>query len=296
MPETAGMNTQPTPVTPVQVGSYQCGQDQPLLLIAGPCVLQNELINEQICEVLLKLNARDDVNVVFKASFDKANRTSAAAGRGPGLDNGLAMLQRVSQQTGLPVTTDIHLPEQATPAAEVCHLLQIPAFLARQTDLVVAAAETGRALNVKKGQFMSPQDMVYVVQKCRSAGNGGVILCERGTFFGYGRLVNDMQALPIMRSLGVPVVFDATHSVQAPGSQQGSTGGNREMVEPLARAAVSIGIDAIFFETHPQPEQSPSDGANMVPLERFEGLIDRILQIRHTIQSFGPLDGTDSVS
>jgi 2-dehydro-3-deoxyphosphooctonate aldolase (KDO 8-P synthase) len=240
----------------------------------------------QIAQVLAEINRRDDVNVVFKASFDKANRTSASAERGPGLEEGLRMLQRVGAESGLPTTTDLHLPEQAKAVAEVCHLLQIPAFLARQTDLVVAAARTGKPLNVKKGQFMAPEDMQYVVQKARGAGDGGVMLCERGTFFGYGRLVNDMQSLPLMRSLGVPVVFDATHSVQRPGSGKGSTGGNREMVEPLARAAVAIGIDAVFFETHPDPQTSPSDGPNMVPLERFPGVIDRLLKIRHITQAF----------
>ncbi|KAA5540302.1 3-deoxy-8-phosphooctulonate synthase [Roseiconus nitratireducens] len=283
-------------VSPVAVGPYWCGPDQPLLLIAGPCVLQNEAISDQIAEVLVQLNQRPDVNVVFKASFDKANRTSVGADRGPGLDEGLAMLDKIGRSSGLPTTTDVHLPQQASTVAEVCDLLQIPAFLARQTDLITASAETGKPLNVKKGQFMAPEDMQYVVQKARAAGEGGVLLCERGTFFGYGRLVNDMQALPIMRSLGVPVVFDATHSVQRPGSGQGSTGGNRQMVEPLARAAVAIGIDAVFFETHPRPETSPSDGANMVPLAQFAALVDRLLQIRHTIQSIGQLNGVSHAS
>ncbi|MCA9135791.1 MAG: 3-deoxy-8-phosphooctulonate synthase [Planctomycetales bacterium] len=287
------MNDSPKipPVSPVSVGPYRCGDGQPLLLIAGPCVLQSSDISSQIAEVLTRINQRDDVNVVFKASFDKANRTSADAIRGPGIDEGLAMLAKIGSETGLPTTTDIHLPDQAELVASTCDLLQIPAFLARQTDLIVAAAQTGKPLNVKKGQFMAPEDMRYVVAKSRAAGTGGVMLCERGTFFGYGRLVNDMQSLPIMRALGVPVVFDATHSVQRPGSGHGSTGGNREMVEPLARAAVAIGIDAIFFETHPDPESSPSDGANMVPLDQFEGLVDRLLQIRHTILSVGPPNG-----
>jgi len=283
-----------TSVPPVAVGPYHCGDGQPLLLIAGPCVLQSDALSLEIADTLLRINQRPDVNVVFKASFDKANRTSAAAKRGPGLHEGLEMLARVASQTGLPTTTDIHLPDQAATVAEVCELLQIPAFLARQTDLVVAAAETRKPLNIKKGQFMAPDDMRYVVEKACAGGSAGVLLCERGTFFGYGRLVNDMQSLPIMRSMGVPVVFDATHSVQRPGSGQGSTGGNREMVEPLARAAVAIGIDAIFFETHPAPDSSPSDGANMVPLDQFEGVIDRLLQIRHTIQSIAPVHGTDS--
>ncbi|TWU55373.1 3-deoxy-8-phosphooctulonate synthase [Rubripirellula reticaptiva] len=273
----------PPPVTSVPVGPYQCGPGQPLLLIAGPCVLQTPDLAMQIADVLCRINQRDDVNVVFKASFDKANRTSLSAKRGPGIDEGLKMLADIGQRSGLPTTTDLHLPEQAAAVAQVCDLLQIPAFLARQTDLLVAAAETGRPLNVKKGQFMSPEDMLYVVQKVRGSGDGGVMLCERGTFFGYGRLVNDMQSLPIMQGLGVPVVFDATHSVQRPGGLGGATGGNREMVEPLARAAVAIGTDALFFETHPTPDTSPSDGANMIPLGQFEATIDRLLVIRKTI-------------
>jgi 2-dehydro-3-deoxyphosphooctonate aldolase (KDO 8-P synthase) len=265
---------------PVAVGPYQCGQGQPLLLIAGPCVLQSLELALEIAETLVRLNGRDDVNVVFKASFDKANRTSLSAQRGPGLEEGLRMLEEVGERTGLPTTTDLHLPDQAASVGEVCSLLQIPAFLARQTDLLVAAAATGRPVNVKKGQFMSPEDMKYVVEKVRGSGDGGVMLCERGTFFGYGRLVNDMQSLVLMSSFGVPVVFDATHSVQRPGGLGGATGGNREMVEPLARAAVAIGTDALFFETHPCPETSPSDGPNMIPLAAFEAMILRLLRLR----------------
>tara|TARA_R110002049_G_scaffold2750_4_gene22033 strand:- start:234819 stop:235790 length:972 start_codon:yes stop_codon:yes gene_type:complete len=278
-------NAAPTRPEPVRVGPYLCGPGQPLMLIAGPCVLQTAEVTQRIADTLVQLNQRDDLNVVFKASFDKANRTSLDAQRGPGIDEGLQMLAEVARQTGLPTTTDIHLPEQASPVAEVCDLLQIPAFLARQTDLLVAAARTGRPVNVKKGQFMSPEDMTYVARKVQGSGDGGVLLCERGTFFGYGRLVNDMQGLVIMRSLGVPVVFDATHSVQRPGGLGGATGGNREMVEPLARAAVATGIDAIFFETHPDPMTSPSDGANMIPLDDFPSMIDRLLRIRDAVAS-----------
>jgi 2-dehydro-3-deoxyphosphooctonate aldolase (KDO 8-P synthase) len=272
-----------TPIHNVTVGDYSCGEGQPLLLIAGPCVLQSRDLSLQIAETLTRVNQRSDVNVVFKASFDKANRTSLTAQRGPGLEEGLRMLEDVGRETGLPTTTDLHLPDQAAATAEVCSLLQIPAFLARQTDLLVAAAQTGRPVNVKKGQFMSPEDMQYVVQKVQGSGSGGVMLCERGTFFGYGRLVNDMQSLPLMRALGVPVVFDATHSVQRPGGLGGATGGNREMVEPLARAAVAIGIDGLFFETHPDPATSPSDGPNMIPLDAFEAMIDRLLRIRQVV-------------
>ena len=275
---------------PVPIGPHRCGPDQPLLLIAGPCVLESRELTLRIAETLAGLPSRPEirdaggVSVVFKASFDKANRTSVSASRGPGIDEGLAMLAEVSRHVGLPTTTDVHLPGQATAAAEVCDLLQIPAFLARQTDLLVAAAATGRPVNVKKGQFMAPEDMRYVVEKVRAAGEGGVLLCERGTFFGYGRLVNDMQSLPIMRALGVPVVFDATHSVQRPGGLGGATGGNREMVEPLARAAVAVGVDALFFETHPAPERSPSDGPNMIRLEAFPELVGRLVRLSRAVR------------
>ena len=273
-----------------QIGPYTCGSGHPLLLIAGPCVLEDEpIVAEQdaalrIADVLTELNDRLPINVVFKASFDKANRTSIGSYRGPGLERGLELLERVRSRSGLPITTDIHLPEQAASAAEVCELLQIPAFLARQTDLIVAAAETGRAINVKKGQFMAPDDMQHVVDKARSAGSRNILLCERGTFFGYGRLVNDMQALPTMRGFGVPVVFDATHSVQQPGALGGATGGNRAMVEPLARGAIAVGVDGLFFETHPVPDRSPSDGANMVPLGTFADMIERLLRLRAVVE------------
>ena len=270
-----------------QIGPYVCGSGQPLLLIAGPCVLESFELAMEIAAPLKVINEWADVNVVFKASFDKANRTSVGSYRGPGLEAGLEILDQVRAATGLPVTTDIHLPEQAAPAAEVCDLLQIPAFLARQTDLLVAAAATGRAVNVKKGQFMAPHDMRHVVGKLRHAGCEQIMLCERGTFFGYGQLVNDLRGLPAMRSLGVPVVFDATHSVQEPGGLGSTTGGNRQMVEPLARAAVAIGIDALFLETHPRPAESPSDGPNMVPLSELEDLLKRLLRIRQTVERFG---------
>lgn len=268
------------PQNPAQIGPYQCGRGRPLLLIAGPCVLETQELALEIARHLKGVAERHGVSLVFKASFDKANRTSGEAIRGVGLKAGLAMLDEVRRATGLPVTTDIHESEQAAEAAQVCDLLQIPAFLARQTDLLLAAAATGKAVNVKKGQFMAPGDMKHVVAKLDGAGCRNILLCERGTFFGYGRLVNDFTALPTMRSFGVPVVFDATHSVQQPGGLGGATGGNREMVEPLARAAVAVGIDGLFFETHPEPEKSPSDGPNMIPLDQFEGVLARLLKIR----------------
>jgi 2-dehydro-3-deoxyphosphooctonate aldolase (KDO 8-P synthase) len=226
------------------------------------------------------------VNLVFKASFDKANRTSATSFRGAGLKGGLATLAAVKAETGLPITADVHEAHQTTPAAEVCDLLQIPAFLARQTDLLIAAAETGRAVHVKKGQFMAPWDMKNVVGKLCGAGCRNILLGERGTFFGYGRLVNDMRSLPEMRALGTPVVFDATHSVQEPGGLGTATGGNRAMVEPLARAAMAIGIDGLFCEVHPDPDHAPSDGPNMVRLDDFRGILERLLAIRSTVESF----------
>ncbi len=274
------------PANPARIGPYSCGAGQSLLVIAGPCVIENEELTLSIAQRLDRLRRELPIQLVFKASFDKANRTSADAFRGLGLEAGLAVLNRVREVTGLPVTTDIHESWQAEPVAKVCELLQIPAFLARQTDLLVAAAKTGRAVNVKKGQFLAPWDMRHVVTKLEQSGCQNVLLCERGTFFGYGRLVNDMRSLPQMRALGVPVVFDATHSVQEPGGLGAATGGNRAMVEPLARAATAIGIDGLFFETHPDPDTSPSDGPNMIPLDEFPALIARLLSIRATVEKF----------
>jgi 2-dehydro-3-deoxyphosphooctonate aldolase (KDO 8-P synthase) len=256
------------------------------LLIAGPCVIESAQLTLEIALRLQSIANERQLPLVFKASFDKANRTSASAYRGQGLEQGLEILAKVKRETGLPVTTDIHESHQAAVAAEVCDLLQIPAFLCRQTDLLVAAARTGRAINVKKAQFLAPSDMRHVVAKLQAAGCTNVLLCERGTFFGYGRLVNDMRAIPQMQDLEVPVIFDATHSVQEPGGLGASTGGNRAMVEPLARAAVAIGVDGLFFETHPDPDRSPSDGPNMVPLDQLPPLLDRLLALRRTVESF----------
>jgi len=267
------------PRLPAIVGPHQCGPGRPLLLIAGPCVIDNERLCLGIAESLAKLAATLPLQVVFKASFDKANRTSVASVRGLGIDEGLAVLERIRAVTGLPVTTDVHLPEQAVAAGQVCDLLQIPAFLCRQTDLLLAAAGTGRAVNVKKGQFVAPADMKHAVAKLLAGGCRDVMLCERGTFFGYGRLVNDFAGLITMRGLGVPVIFDATHSVQQPASKGDSTGGDRALVEPLARAAAAVGIDGLFLETHPDPDQSPSDGPNMVPLDKLRGVLERVLLI-----------------
>ena len=272
------------PENPATIGPYRCGRGQPLLVIAGPCVIESETLTLSVAQRLKQLAAELPLQLLFKASFDKANRTSVDSYRGPGLEAGLAILRRVREATGLPVTTDIHEPSQAAPAAEVCQLLQIPAFLARQTDLLSAAARTGRAVHVKKGQFLAPWDMKHVVAKLAAAGCRQILLGERGTFFGYGRLVNDVRAIPQMQALGVPVVFDATHSVQEPGGLGAATGGNRAMVEPLARAAVAVGVDGLFFETHPAPDDAPSDGPNMVPLDQLAGLLRRLLAIRQTVE------------
>lgn len=271
------------PENPITIGSLHCGQGCPLLVIAGPCVIETEELTLSIARRLREIADRLGLQLVFKASFDKANRTSAAAFRGAGLEAGLAVLAKVKSETGLAVTTDIHESHQAAPAAEVCDILQIPAFLARQTDLLVAAGQTRRVVHVKKGQFMAPWDMRHVVSKLESVGCRRIMLCERGTFFGYGRLVNDFRSLPQMRSLGVPVIFDATHSVQEPGGLGGATGGQREFVEPLARAAVAVGCDGLFFETHPDPDRSPSDGPNMIPLDNFAEVLGRIVELHATV-------------
>lgn len=270
---------------PATIGPYRCGSSAPLLVIAGPCVIEDEAQCLAIASELKALADRLPIQLIFKASFDKANRTSVRSYRGPGLERGLEILSRVKAAAGLPVVTDIHEPSQAAAVAEVCDLLQIPAFLARQTDLLTAAARTGRAVNVKKGQFMAPWDMEHVVAKLEEAGCHNMLLCERGTFFGYGRLVVDMRAIIQMQSLGPPVVFDATHSVQEPGALGGATGGNRAMVEPLARAAVAMGVDGLFFETHPDPDHARSDGPNMVPLDQFGPMLERLLAIRQTVET-----------
>ncbi len=279
---------------PVSIGPHCVGRGQPLLIIAGPCVIENEELTLRIADTLQNIVEKLPAQLIFKASFDKANRTSIASYRGPGLDKGLAILDRVRTITGLPITTDIHESHQAAPVGQVCELLQIPAFLARQTDLLTAAAKTNRAVHVKKGQFMSPSDMQYVVNKLNEAGCRDVLLCERGTFFGYGQLVNDMRGLLQMKALGVPVIFDATHSVQQPGGLGGRTGGNREMVLPLARAAAAVGIDGVFLETHPDPDRSPSDGPNMLPLSAVTGFLTQVLRIHSTRLELGEIITAES--
>ncbi len=270
------------PTNPVTFDNLACGRREKLLVIAGPCVIENEaMILETGCR-LAEVAARHEIPLVFKSSFDKANRTSLDSFRGPGLKEGLDILAKVRDTTGLPVTTDIHEPGQAEPAAAVCRILQIPAFLSRQTDLIRAAAEStakyGGVVNIKKPQFIAPEDTVHIVRKCEESGNDRILLTERGTTFGYGRLVNDMRSIPIMQSTGAPVIFDATHSVQLPGGP--STGGQREMVPILARGAIACGCDGLFLETHPDPDRALSDGPNMVPLSDIPKLLDQLMQLR----------------
>jgi 2-dehydro-3-deoxyphosphooctonate aldolase (KDO 8-P synthase) len=272
---------------PVEIAGLQCGDGLPLLWIAGPCVIESRDHTLGVARELARVADRLGLPLVFKASFDKANRSSGKSFRGLGMDEGLRVLADAKRETGLPVTTDLHETVQVPAVAEVVDLLQIPAFLARQTDLVVIAAKSGRAVNVKKGQFMAPWDMRNVVAKTDEAGNRNLLLTERGTTFGYGNLVNDMRAIPWMQDLGRPVIFDATHSVQTPGSQGDRTGGDRRMVPYLARAAVAAGCDGVFVETHPDPDHAPSDGPNMIPLAEFASLVSQCLRIRAALAGPG---------
>jgi 2-dehydro-3-deoxyphosphooctonate aldolase (KDO 8-P synthase) len=265
----------------------RAGGDAPLLLLAGPDVIESEAHALRMARALRSIAHERGVPLVFKASFDKANRTSAASFRGVGLEEGRRVLGRVKEETGLPVTTDFHLPSQAAELAPVVDLLQVPAFLCRQTDMLLAAGATGRAVNVKKGQFLAPADMRHVVDKVRAGGGEAVMLTERGTTFGYGTLVVDFRSLARLRGLGVPVCFDATHSVQMPGSLQGASGGEREFVAPLARAAVAVGVDALFFEVHDDPDQAPCDGQSQIPLGDFPALMDGLLRLDRERRALG---------
>jgi 2-dehydro-3-deoxyphosphooctonate aldolase (KDO 8-P synthase) len=273
-------------VTTGDIGPKQLFQPgAEFFLIAGPCVLEGDELNLRVARELLRVRAALKLPIIFKASFDKANRSKAGAARGPGLTVGLQRLARVKNETGLPVLTDIHEPEQAEAAAEVCDALQIPAFLSRQTDLVVAASMTGRPINIKKGQWMAPADMRGAANKAREAGAGGVAVTERGTFFGYGDLVVDMRSFARMRdAVDAPVIFDGTHSVQRPGLADGASGGDPEFTPTLVRAAVAAGADALFLEVHPDPKSAPSDGSNMLLLERLEPLLTQVLRIREAIR------------
>ena len=263
----------------VKIGDVAFGGGAPLALIAGPCVIEDEDLALKIAEQIAALGKKLNVGVVFKASFDKANRTSVQSYRGPGIEKGLEILSNIKKSTGLPVLTDIHIPEQAALVAEIVDVIQIPAFLCRQTDILVAAGKTGLPVNIKKGQFMSPADMKQAVIKVESTGNSNVLLTERGSSFGYNNLVVDMRGIDIMKKIGTPVVFDATHSVQIPGGQGTSSGGERHFVPLLSKAAVAAGADAVFTEVHPSPDNALCDGANSWPLDELEKLLTQLIKI-----------------
>ena len=260
----------------VRIGAFDVGNHMPLALIAGPCQIESRSHAMEVAAALREMSTTLDVPLIYKSSFDKANRTSVATQRGVGIEEGLGILADVREATGLPVLTDVHAPEQCAIAAQAVDVLQIPAFLCRQTDLLLAAGETGRPINVKKGQFLAPWDMANVAAKIASTGNENILLCERGASFGYNTLVTDFRALPIMARTGYPVVFDATHSVQQPGGQGTTSGGQREFAPVLARAAVAVGLAAVFIETHPDPDHAPSDGPNMIALRDMPVLVARL--------------------
>lgn len=271
----------------VSVGDIHIGNDLPLVLLAGPCVIEGDAFTLKTAEAIAAIAGRCGVPLVFKSSFDKANRTSRNGFRGPGLDEGLAILQRVKDELGLPVITDVHEADQVAAVAEVADILQTPAFLCRQTDFIDAVARAGKPVNIKKGQFLAPWDMEHVLEKARATGNKEIMLCERGASFGYNNLVSDMRSLLIMREFGAPVVYDATHSVQQPGGLGGATGGNREFVPGLARAAVATGVAALFMEVHPDPDHAKSDGPNSLALADLEALLMKLKQIDTVVKEPG---------
>ena len=262
----------------VSIGGLTIGNDRPLTVIAGPCALENETLGQEIAGRMKEICDKAGAQYVCKASYDKANRTSLSGGRGLGLDEGLRALQAIKDANGGPVLTDVHTEAQCAPVAEVADILQIPAFLCRQTDMLLAAGRTGAVVNVKKGQFLAPWEMPNIIAKIESTGNTRILLTERGTSFGYNTLVADMRSLPQMAQTGYPVVMDATHSVQQPGGKGGSSGGQREFAPVMARAAVAIGVGAVFIETHPDPDTAPSDGPNMIYLDQMPALIDMLMQ------------------
>ncbi|MFH1371695.1 MAG: 3-deoxy-8-phosphooctulonate synthase [Planctomycetota bacterium] len=256
-----------------KIGKVEIGVNAPMFVMAGPCVIETQAISLEIAKRLAEISCRTGIGVIYKASFDKANRSSVESFRGPGLEKGLDIFAAVKDKTGLPIMTDVHLPEQAEIAASIVDCLQVPAFLCRQTDLLCACAETGKAVNVKKGQFLSPEEMKNVVEKIRHCGNDQIILTERGTFFGYNRLVNDMTAIETMKQLGCPVAFDATHSTQQPGGLGSVSGGNRQLAPILAKAAIAAGANGLFIEVHTDPEKAKSDAAVIMPIEWIEDLL-----------------------
>lgn len=280
-----------THVSPVTIATptgalIQVGSGRPLLLIAGPCALESEELARRVAGTMQDICARLGLSYVFKASFDKANRTSLSSYRGPGLEQGLTILSRIREEMQVPVISDVHEISQVQAAAEVLDIIQIPAFLCRQTDLLTAVARTGKPINLKKGQFVSPWDMENGVNKIRSAGGKKIMLVERGASFGYNNLVVDMRGLPVMRSFDCPVIFDATHSVQLPGGAGGSSGGQREFIAPLSRAAVAAGIDGLFMEVHPDPDKALCDGPNSIALDQIEGILTQLVQIRQACKDF----------
>ncbi len=276
VPAMKPMPVRPNPI--VAVAKVRFGNALPLALIAGPCVLESRAHAFEMASALKDIAARRGLGFVYKTSFDKANRTSRDSARGVGLDKALSIFAELREKLGVPVLTDVHEPGQCAAVAEVVDILQIPAFLCRQTDLLIAAAKTGRALNVKKGQFLAPWDMANVVEKITGAGNRNVLVTERGVSFGYNTLVSDMRALPVLAKIGAPVIFDATHSVQQPGGKGATSGGERAFVPVLARAAVAVGVAGIFIETHQHPDKAPSDGPNMIPLKDMEPLLERLME------------------
>ena len=279
VPEPAGPHT-------VRVRDVRVANDLPFVLIAGPCQIESEQHAFEMAEALQRIASAAGVPLIYKSSFDKANRTSAQAARGVGMPKGLSILAAVRERFRMPVLTDVHDPRQCDPAAEAVDVLQIPAFLCRQTDLLIAAGETGRAVNVKKGQFLAPWDMAHVAAKIAETGNESILLTERGASFGYNALVNDFRALPLMARTGYPVVFDATHSVQQPGGQGASSGGQREFAPALARAALAVGVAAVFIETHQDPDRAPSDGPTMIPLQEMPALLTRLRQFDDLAKNF----------
>ena len=275
------MTDTPNPIRHVKVGDFEIGNDLPFALLAGPCAMESRDHALDMAGSLKELTEKLGINLIYKSSFDKANRTSIRSNRGFGLENALPVFREIRDTLGLPVVTDVHTEEHCRLVADSVDMLQIPAFLCRQTDLLLAAANTGKPVNVKKGQFLAPWDMKNIVEKFDHAGNPNVLLCERGVSFGYNTLVNDMRALPIMAETGCPVVFDATHSVQQPGGKGASSGGDRRFVPIVARAAVAIGVAAVFMETHKDPDSAPSDGPNMVPFDQMERVLEQLLEFDH---------------
>ncbi|MBL1352257.1 MAG: 3-deoxy-8-phosphooctulonate synthase [Zetaproteobacteria bacterium] len=268
----------------IQISNFEIANDRPFALFAGPCVIEGEDFTLQVATQIRDIAARVGIPFVFKSSFDKANRTSVDGFRGPGLDEGLRILQRVKDEVGVPIITDVHTPEQAVPVAEVADILQTPAFLCRQTDFITEVAKAGKPVNIKKGQFLAPWDMPHVLEKAKSTGNNDIMLCDRGTSFGYNNLVSDFRSLMVMAETGAPVVYDVTHSVQQPGGLGGATGGNREYVPGLSRAAVAMGVAAVFMEVHPNPDQAKSDGPNSLALADLEGLLTTLKQLDRVVK------------